>query len=99
MIDDLLMKIKERFENLPDNDELEESFLAHLKSLSQFDCEPVDYDENPKVDFPNEIHVAYAVCHPECGIKEFIIDGSTQRCQQCGGTMFRTKIAKYNLVK
>lgn len=96
-IDVLLQSIKERYENLPENDELKESFVSHLESLSQFSCEPFNYDECQNVDFPKEIFVAYAVCHPECGVKEFIVDGSTQRCQLCGGTMFRTEVMKYEL--
>jgi len=99
MIDILLQKIKTRYENLRENDELKDLFISHLKSLSQFQCEPMDYDENPNVNFPEEIYVAYAVCHPECGMKDFIVDGSTQKCQQCGGTMYRTKVVKYKLAK
>lgn len=56
-----------------------------------------DYPEIGSVDFPKEIHVAYAVCARECGNREFIVDGQTQVCQYCGGLMFRTEVKKYIL--
>ena len=28
--------------------------------------------------FPERLHVAFAVCHPECGATEFVVDGSTR---------------------
>jgi hypothetical protein len=37
------------------------------------------------------------VCHPECGAREFIVDGSTQECSHCGGSMFRSDTAEYRL--
>ncbi len=50
-----------------------------------------------EVTFPDTIHVAFAVCTKQCGTREFIVDGSTQRCQHCGALMFRTEVAEYNL--
>ena|SRR5437667_12575142 len=50
------------------------------------------------VSFPERLPVAFAVCHPECGAREFIVDGSTQECQQCGANMFPTDVAEYRLV-
>lgn len=60
-----------------------------------------DYPEIPdgSVVFPKVIHVAYAVCTKECGTREFIVDGSTQRCQVCGELMLRTDVSEYALTK
>jgi len=59
-----------------------------------------DYPEinEKEIKFPNEIYISYAVCAKECGRKEFIVDGSTQVCQKCGGLMFRTETKKYKLI-
>ncbi len=56
-----------------------------------------EYPDVPKgsVEFPDRIHIAYAVCRNDCGAREFIVDGSTQRCQRCGNLMFRTDVAEY----
>lgn len=35
----------------------------------------------------------------ECGVCEFIVDGSTQECQSCGALMFRTDVAEYQFLK
>lgn len=58
-----------------------------------------DYIEikNEDIDFPKEIYVAYAVCSKECGNTEFIVDGSSQVCQYCGKSLFRTAVKKYIL--
>ena len=58
-----------------------------------------DYPKAKHVEFPELIYVAFAVCTRKCGIREFIVDGSTQRCQTCGKLMFRTETAKYRLVR
>ena len=58
-----------------------------------------DYPEVDHIDFPKEIHIAYAVCGRECGNREFIVDGQTQVCEYCGKLMFRTEVRKYNLSK
>ena len=62
----------------------------------------IDLSEYPDIEknsfnFPKTIHIAYAVCKKECGVREFIVDGSTQRCQKCGSLMFRTDVSKYLL--
>ncbi|MEL6301874.1 MAG: hypothetical protein AAFV47_02750 [Pseudomonadota bacterium] len=77
-----------------------ESFLAHVRSLSRWSTEPMDYPDVSDADirFPERIFITYAVCHPECGRREFIVDGSTQRCQRCGATMFRTAVEEYRCV-
>jgi hypothetical protein len=46
--------------------------------------------------FPKEIFVAYAVCK-KCNNNEFIVDGQTQVCDNCGELMFRTLTRRYNL--
>ncbi len=55
----------------------------------------MDYPNDVDPMFPESIHVAYAVCHPHCGVREFIVDGSTQECQHCGGHLFRTATHEY----
>lgn len=57
------------------------------------------YPEVDHVDFPVEIHVAFAVCSRQCGAREFIVDGQTQVCQHCGHLMFRTEVRKYRLAE
>jgi hypothetical protein len=64
----------------------------------------VKLTDYPKVNskdvvFPESISVALAVCTKKCGAREFIVDGSTQRCQYCGHLMFRTEVAEYTLRK
>ena len=56
-----------------------------------------DYPEVDSIDFPMDMPIAYAVCVRECGNAEFIVDGSTQICEYCGGTMFRTEVRTYAL--
>ena len=50
-----------------------------------------DYPVVKNIEFPEFIQVAFAVCTKSCGTREFIVDGSTQRCQYCGNLMFRTR--------
>lgn len=64
--------------------------------------EGISLDDYPEVDekaltFPEEIFIAYAVSVKECGINEFIVDGSTQVCYYCGKVMFRTAVRRYVL--
>lgn len=97
-IDDLLEAVRRRHDELISSDynsKIIESFRAHLSSLAKWYDEPNDYPEVDSVAFPNSIHIACAVCHPECGTVEWIVDGSTQRCQRCGASMFRTEVAEY----
>jgi hypothetical protein len=86
------------FAKLPDNSCAKRDFLNHLRSLARLDDEATDYPEVSKVVFPGNISIAYAVCHPECGAAEFIVDGSTQERQYCGSLMFRAAVAEYKLV-
>ncbi len=76
-----------------------DSFIENLKAIARWNEEPNDYEEPKEIKFPESIHIAYAVCHPECGVHELIVDGSTQKCQRCGGLMFRTEIIEYKKKK
>ncbi|MDH5642237.1 MAG: hypothetical protein OEY28_13190 [Nitrospira sp.] len=76
----------------------ERELLLHLASLARRYSEPMDYPKQSKSSFPQTIFVSQAVCHPECGTDELIVDGSTQECQNCGGIMFRLESAAYQRV-
>jgi hypothetical protein len=60
-----------------------------------------DYPEinDDGVKFPETEYITYAVCSKECGNTEFIVDGSTQICDHCGKSMFRTAVAEYRFVR
>ena len=98
-LEKLFEAIKRRFEELPEASSQRDSYLAHLRSLSRWHKEPMDYEEIETVSFPEQVAISYAVCHPECGRKEYIVEGSTQECQSCGGIMFRTESSLYKRVK
>lgn len=98
-IDPLLNEIRQRFLDLANCSSDQNDFLSHLRSLIRWNKEPMDYIPVAKPNFPDTIPVAHAVCHPSCGVEEFIVDGSTQKCQHCGGLMFRGEVAEYRLVK
>src|ERR1700741_2088749 len=93
-IEHLLSRIKDRYGQIKHHSTKRNRFLLHLESLGRWENEPMDY---PKVtpDFPSVVSVAYAVCHPNCGTKELIIDGSTQECQRCGSNLFRISVEQY----
>ena len=74
-----------------------ESLIQSLISISRWNNEPMDYPDTTGVEFPDSIHIAHATCHPECGVQEFIVDGSTQRCQRCGSLMFRSEVREYQI--
>src|SRR5262249_25343291 len=97
-VDALFEGIRARLEELGPQSHRRESFVAHLRSLSRWERDRADYPNPGTVSFPEALHVAFAVCHPECGSQEFVVDGGTQECQRCGGLMFRTDVAKYRLV-
>ncbi len=61
------------------------------------ECYPEVKPEDVK--FPKEIYIAYAVCSKECDTRQFIVDGSTQICEYCGKSMFRTEVRKYVLAE
>lgn len=74
-----------------------DSFIQSLVTISLWNKEPMDYPDTTGAKFPDSIHIAHAVCHPECGVQEFIVDGSTQKCQQCGGMMFINEVREYKI--
>ena len=92
--DKIFDDIKKQYLKLKNSND-KESFILKLKSFAKFNEEPNDYKEPEVINFPELIHLAYAVCHPECGVEEYIVDGSTQVCQRCGSLMYRTEVAKY----
>jgi hypothetical protein len=92
--DALFEQIRKRYVELGDNQRKRERFLSHVRALGHWENDPRDYpDVAPS--FPQTVHVAFAVCHPDCGTRELIIDGSTQECQRCGQLMFRTSVERY----
>jgi len=97
-LDALFGAIRVRLAELGPQVHRRESFVAHLRSLGRWEADADDYPDPGRVSFPERLHVALAVCHPECGAREFIVDGSTQECQNCGGQMSRTNVAEYRLV-
>jgi hypothetical protein len=92
-LSELFSRIADRFRELR-NGGSRQSLLAHIRSLTRWEQEPNDYGD-VQIAFPERIAIAVAVCHPECGRAELIVDGSTQECQRCGGLMFRTEITEY----
>jgi hypothetical protein len=98
-LSDLLRGIHARYAELPAGSNARRDFLAHLQSLARWHAEPNDYPKVSAVEFPTEVLVAFAICHPECGAREFIVDGSTQECQSCGGLLFRTETREYRLAR
>lgn len=90
-------EIQSTLDSLPEGSCQRQDYLNHIRSLARWSQEPADYPEVIQVEFPETTHIAFAVCHSECGAREFIVDGSTQRCQRCGGTMFRTEEQEYRM--
>ena len=97
-LNELLQSVQARYAELPAGSEARRDFLAHLRSLARWHAEPTDYPEAGTAEFPAHVRVALAICHPECGAREFIVDGSTQ-CQSCGGLLFRAETREYQLVR
>ncbi|MDD2467251.1 MAG: hypothetical protein PHI97_24960 [Desulfobulbus sp.] len=98
-VENLLEAIRQRFTNLGPQKCRRESFLAHLRSLGRWEADVGNYPDPGEVTFPEKIHISYAVCNQDCGVREFIVDGSTQECQKCGDLMFRTDVAEYQFLK
>ena len=95
----LFVAIRARVEaTVPESDD-RQSLLAHLESLARWDREPGDYPVPGLATFPSTLAIAYAVCHADCGGREFIVDGSTQECQHCGRLLFRTETRDYALIE
>jgi hypothetical protein len=98
-VENLLEAIRQRFANLGPQKCRRESFLAHLRSLGRWEADGGNYPDPGEVTFPEKIHISFAVCNEDCGVREFIVDGSTQECQKCGDLMFRTDVAEYQFLK
>jgi len=69
------------------------------KAQEGFSVENYPDVNDDEVEFPEKGYITYAVCSRECGNAEFIVDGSTQICDRCGRTMFRTAVAEYRFVR
>jgi hypothetical protein len=92
-IETLLDAIRKQWERTATAPVYRESLLRHLQSLaSDKNLQPIEPKE---VTFPVRVPIAFAVC--QCGVREFIVDGSTQECQNCGSLMYRTEVAEYEL--
>jgi hypothetical protein len=89
-----IAQIRARHAEIRKNSPRMDAFLMHLRSLGQWEQEPMDYP-TVTANFPKVVHIAYAVCHPDCGTEELIVDGSTQECQRCGRLMFRAAVQEY----
>ena len=89
-----ISQIRARYAKIRKDSPRVESFLLHLRSLGQWEQEHMDYP-TVTANFPKAVHIAYAVCHPDCGTKQLIVDESTQECQRCGRLMFRTAVQEY----
>ncbi len=96
-IPELLDAILKNLNALAPGSENRSSYVAHLRSLARCRQEPFDYPQVENVTFPKTLKIAYAVCHSDCGMREFIVDGSSQECQFCGGLNYRAKFAYYQL--
>jgi hypothetical protein len=98
--DALAAALKARFERLKATSESssrEASFVAHVQSLAKWQEEATDDYPNIDEEFPQSIWLAFAVCLPECGGREFIVDGGSQECQHCGRLMFRRESKLYEI--
>ena len=97
-IDTLFAEIRARLAEVHPGSAAADAIVAHLRSLARRQ-EPQDYVDPGRVQFPAKLAIAYAVCHPECGTAEFIVEGSTQECQRCGGLLFRIESRDYALAE
>ena len=98
-LESLLVSLRNRHNRFREGSKEKMAFRLHLKSLCRWKEEPLDYPNVRDTEFPTSIQIALDVCHPECGTREYIVDGSTQRCQHCGGLMFRASVAQYEIKK
>jgi hypothetical protein len=91
----LFSAIKKRYDEVAANPRRQKRFLDHVKHLGTWENELMDYPDVEAAAFPDSLWIAFAVCHPDCGVREFIVEGSTQACQRCGRNMFRTNNKEY----
>ena len=90
----LLEQIRTRYAELEGSATRQARFLAHVRALGHWENDPMDYPD-VTAEFPEAVQVAFAVCHPDCGRQEFIVEGGTQECQRCGRLMFRNSVQEY----
>lgn len=99
-LEPLLEAIRKRFSQLTDEKCHRRLFLNHLRTLTCFGSEPIDYEEPEESSLPKELEIGYAVCHPNCGNQAFVvIEGGPQHCDCCGGTMLPVKFGTYRLIR
>ena len=91
---ELLVRLKRRYADLSESKSRRESFLAHVQNLAHWEIPP-GIHVDPTMNFPGNLDIALAVCHPDCGTEEFIVEGSTQECQRCGRLLFRVHTCNY----
>ena len=96
-LDDLLDAVRRRYVELRASEHRQARLLAHLESPSHWEADTQDYPSPDTVPFPKRMRITYPACHPECGTREFIVEGSTQECRRRGALMFRTVGADYVL--
>ena len=92
----ILEDIKIRYSELQSS-ERKDRFLSHFINLSEWEKQQ-HYNFEEGIKFPESVFVWLAVCAPECGERNFIVDGSTQECQHCGRLMYRVEGRDYLLV-
>ena len=98
--DVLLASIRNRYAELQGGSPSRiENFLRHVENLSIWEADAtIDATlegEAALAPFPLTLFVAFATCRADCGVAEFIVEGSTQECQRCGRLLFRHKSQKY----
>jgi hypothetical protein len=94
-LEPLFEGIRRRFAELSRNGDRRRRFVAHIEALADWEKEKaLDYPDVAP-DFPESVFIAFAVCHPSCGTRELIVDGSTQECQACGRLMYRVETRTY----
>ncbi|ATQ70978.1 hypothetical protein Ms3S1_p20840 (plasmid) [Methylosinus sp. 3S-1] len=86
--------IRRRFDEVKTNPRRGKSFLDHVYNLQNWEADGLTYPSVTPV-FPDRIFVAYAVCQPDCGEEQLIVEGGTQECQRCGRLMFRVETMCY----
>jgi hypothetical protein len=98
-LDELIERLRERYDRFGAEVPVVKRFVDHLDSLASFheeDFESYPMPADPVV-FPPSLPIAFAICKPECGVREFIVEGGTQECQKCGSLLFRVATTTYRL--
>jgi hypothetical protein len=61
-LESLLVSLRDRHNRLREGSMEKMSFLLHLKSLSRWNEEPLDYPNIRNTEFPTSIQIALGVC-------------------------------------